>query len=196
MTMCERNETLRDYAFDELPANKIGEMEHHLAGCTECAAELRILRVTTAALRALPEQDPPQRIAFVSDKIFNPSPWVRFLALLPKYAALAVAAAALVVAIQRPAPEVRTVITTTSGSDITQQIDAAVSKAVSQVRAEVKAEDALITKAALAESDHKHDREHRMLVATMEQNLEVMQKRIGAATLLSSLEVPRNGAGQ
>jgi hypothetical protein len=201
MTTCDKNEALRDYAFDELPAGAAGdrarrEMEQHLVGCGLCATELDQLRVTTAALRALPEQEVPRRIAFVSDKIFNPSPLARFLAALPKYAALAVAAVALVVAVQRPAPEVVKVVTTASGADVSKQIDEAVGKAVSQVRAEVKAEDARITTAALAEAEVKHEREHRMLVAAMEQSIEVMQKRMNAATSLASLEAPQNGGGQ
>ena len=71
---CGRAEPLRDYAFDELPAGDRGAMEQHLAKCGECALELDRLRMTSAALRSLPDQEIPQRIAFVSDKVFEPSP--------------------------------------------------------------------------------------------------------------------------
>jgi len=42
-------------------------MEQHLAACGDCALELDQLRLTTAALRTLPDREIPQRIAFVSD---------------------------------------------------------------------------------------------------------------------------------
>ena len=78
MSTCDRAEALRDYAFDELPAGERPEMEQHIAVCGDCAAELDQLRVTTAVLRVLPDREIPQRIAFVSDKVFEPSPLARF----------------------------------------------------------------------------------------------------------------------
>src|SRR5579862_872358 len=73
-------EALRDYAFGELPAERHPELERHLGICGECATELDRLRLTTAALRTLPDREMPQRIAFVSDKVFEPSPVTRFFA--------------------------------------------------------------------------------------------------------------------
>ena len=43
------------------------------AACGDCALELDQLRLTTAALRTLPDREIPQRIAFVSDQVFEPS---------------------------------------------------------------------------------------------------------------------------
>ena len=37
------------------------------------------LRVTQTALFSLRDEEIPQRIAFVSDKVFEPSPWRRWL---------------------------------------------------------------------------------------------------------------------
>jgi anti-sigma factor RsiW len=84
MSTCTNAELLRDYAFDELPAADRPAFERHLADCAACAAELDELRLTTAALRALPDVELPQRIVFVSDKISTPSrfwnrsPWLGF----------------------------------------------------------------------------------------------------------------------
>src|ERR1700761_5696368 len=75
---CECADALRDYAFDELPAAERRDMEQHLAGCSECVLELDRLRVTTAALRTLEDREIPQRIAFVSDRVFEPSAFRRF----------------------------------------------------------------------------------------------------------------------
>ncbi len=75
---CARAEALRDYAFDELSANERQAMDQHLAGCGDCALELGRLQLTTAALLTLPDREIPQRIAFVSDRVFEPSAFRRF----------------------------------------------------------------------------------------------------------------------
>ncbi len=74
------NETpydLRDYLFDELDAGRRAEVERWLAGSAEGREELERLKLTHSALLSLPDEEPPRRIAFVSDKIFEPSPWGR-----------------------------------------------------------------------------------------------------------------------
>ena len=48
--------------------------------CSSCREELDRLRLTEAALFALRDEEIPQRIAFVSDPVFEPSPWRRWLA--------------------------------------------------------------------------------------------------------------------
>jgi len=164
MSTCDRAEALRDYAFDELPPGERPGMEQHIAACADCAAELDQLRVTTAVLRVLPDREIPQRIAFISDKVFQPSPLARFFggfwnsAARLGFASACVLGGALVVfAYHRPAPvaqgEIRTVIQT---ADVSKQIDAAVAQAV----AKIHEEDARM----LTASDVKHDREHRMLM--------------------------------
>ena len=79
MSTCDRAEALRDYAFDELPAGRPARNgTAHLPPAATARRELDQLRVTTAVLRVLPDREIPQRIAFVSDKVFQPSPVARF----------------------------------------------------------------------------------------------------------------------
>ncbi len=206
MTTCDRAEALRDYAFDELAAGERREMERHLTACTDCAAELDQLRLTTAALRILPDREIPQRIAFVSDKIFEPSPAARFFrsgffsSAWAGFASAAIMAVALLfTAFHRPA-EIRTVVQTASAADVNRRIDAAVATAVADAVRQVRAEDAKTAKETLAAAELRYEREHRFLLASMEQNMEVLQKRLGTFTSLASLDVPQiasqNGAGQ
>lgn len=68
---------LRDYILKELPEAERRQMEAHVRGCAGCREEVERLRLTEAALFALRDEEIPQRIAFVSDKIFEPSPWRR-----------------------------------------------------------------------------------------------------------------------
>jgi anti-sigma factor RsiW len=111
---------LKDYFLKELPESEGRQVEAHIKACQPCRGELERLRFTQAALFSLRDEEIPQRIAFVSDKIFEPKPWTRWWkALAPN---LSFAAAVLAVAIAlRPSPsEVQT----------QGRIDAAVAKAV------------------------------------------------------------------
>jgi hypothetical protein len=63
----------RDYLFDELTPGERAEMERFLETSSEARAELEQLQLTQRALLSLPDEAPPQRIAFVSDKVFEPS---------------------------------------------------------------------------------------------------------------------------
>jgi len=90
------------YALGELDANDRRQAEAHAAACSECREELAGLRLTLAALSTLREEEPPRRIAFVSDKVFEPRWWQAFLK--PSFAgALVIALAILVHAFARPA---------------------------------------------------------------------------------------------
>lgn len=68
---------LRDYFLQELTDPQQRQMESHIKTCQSCQEELDRLRITEAALFSVRDEEIPQRIAFVSDKIFEPSPWRR-----------------------------------------------------------------------------------------------------------------------
>lgn len=71
---------LSDYFLEELPGAEHRQVEAHVKSCEPCREELDRLRILGVALRSIPDDEIPQRIAFVSDKIFEPSPWRRRLA--------------------------------------------------------------------------------------------------------------------
>jgi hypothetical protein len=102
---------LRDYFYQELADPQQRQVEAHVKSCQPCREELDRLRLTEAALFALREEEIPQRIAFVSDPVFEPSPWRRALSAFwnsgPRlgFASAAMLSAALVLfALHRPAP--------------------------------------------------------------------------------------------
>jgi hypothetical protein len=112
---------------------------------------LERLRLTEAALFSLRDEEVPQRIAFVSDKIFEPAPWRRaWAAFWGSGARLGFAGAAmlsiaiLVSAMTRPAPVIQpapvTAVQPISDAEIQARIDAAVAKAVagSETRQEMR----------------------------------------------------------
>ena len=104
------------YAVGELKHDERRQAEAHLASCPYCREELAEVSATLETLSALREEEIPRRIAFVSDKIFEPRWWQRVFS--PTFAgACLVAAAILVHGALRPGQA---------------QVDAAVAKAVAQ----------------------------------------------------------------
>ncbi len=186
-------EALRDYAFGELPAARQPELEHHLGICGECALELDRLRLTTAALRTLPDQEIPQRIAFVSDKVFEPSPVSRFFAGFwnsasrLSFASACVLGAALIVSAYHRPVEVRTVVQQAANTDVSKQVNDAVTKAVAQVKLENAREIEAVS--------HKYEQEYQERMTTVAANFEMLQRRLGTS-LIAANDMRRNGDGQ
>ncbi|MBZ5673269.1 MAG: hypothetical protein LAP61_03400 [Acidobacteriia bacterium] len=107
------------YVLRELGQDAHRQAEAHLATCSTCHEEVATLRLTLDTLSTLREEEMPRRIAFVSDKVFEPRWWQRVFS--PTFAAGALVAAAILVhGVLQPGQA---------------QVDAAVTKAISQVEA-------------------------------------------------------------
>ena len=176
---CDRADSVRDYAFDELAPAERQAMEQHMVSCADCAAELDRLRLTTAALRVLPDMEVPRRIAFVSDRVLEPkqSWWSAFWNSGARlgFAAACVLSAGLIFASAHRQSEVRTIVQTASASQA--QIDAAVTKAVSEAVEKSHADDARLTQAALDAVDAKYETKQRELMVALQQTYAFMQKQ-------------------
>jgi anti-sigma factor RsiW len=91
---------LRDYFFGELSPAERSVTETHIAGCLSCREELaKLSDVRTLLLSSMPDEEPPRRIAFVSDKVFEPRWWQKLWASGPQlgFAGAALLAAAIIV---------------------------------------------------------------------------------------------------
>jgi len=129
------------YALRELNQDAARQAETHLINCPECQEEVAMLRLTLDTLSTLREEEIPRRIAFVSDKVFEPRWWQRVFN--PTFAAAALVAAAILVhGSLRPGQA---------------QVDAAVTKAVAQVEAR-HAEDSQIIR-AMADMIEQRDKQ-------------------------------------
>ncbi|HSP67102.1 MAG TPA: hypothetical protein VLN48_05210 [Bryobacteraceae bacterium] len=107
------------YVLRELAPDASRQAEAHLAACSLCHEEVATLRLTLENLSLLREEEVPRRIAFVSDKVFEPRWWQRIFS--PTFAAGAVVAAAILIhGSLRPGQA---------------QVDAAVNRAISRVEA-------------------------------------------------------------
>ena len=89
------------YALGELSAKDRRDAEAHAGTCPVCRGQVAEERLMLDALSTLREEEIPRRIAFVSDKVFEPRWWQSFLR--PSFAAgVLIAGAILVHAFVRP----------------------------------------------------------------------------------------------
>lgn len=176
---------LKAFSLGEATAAERKSVESHVKSCEACREELSRLELTFASLGALREEEVPKRIAFVSDKVFEPTWWQRIWNSGPQlgFASAGMLAAALVfhaVAVRPPAPVIQQVATaapttTTATSaqgavnedQIQQRIDQAVAKAVAVVEQRQQQRTAELLQAAEKRSDM--DRQG-LLIAFEEQN--------------------------
>jgi hypothetical protein len=196
---------LRDYFLKELPNPQQREVEAHVKGCQVCREELDRLQCTQAALFSLRDEEMPQRIAFVSDKVFEPSPlrrwWAAFWGSSGRlgFASAAMLSAALLgSAWMRPAPVGRVpdppkatavvagagLVQPVSDAELQPRIDAAVAKAVSQI------ESRQIQKTAQLVADLEDARRKLVLAAA---EYDMSQKRARVLTSSAYVMPPVRG---
>src|SRR5579864_3433486 len=159
----------KGYALGELSKSDRARAEAHAAGCASCREELAATRLTLDALSTLHEEEVPRRIAFVSDKVFEPRWWESFLR--PSFAAGAVIAAAILIhAFVRPPaapspPQMDTAaveariaarITAEVSQRVESQMAATVNTAVTSAVAETKKQDDQRTAALLSATERRY----------------------------------------
>ena len=149
------------YLLGELGPEDRRQHEECAAACPACREELATLRVTLDALSTLHEEEVPRRIAFVSDKVFEPR-WYQKLFLRPSFAAaMVIAAAILVHAFVRPVG-----LPNTTAQVDTRAMEARVSAEVTaRLQSEMaSAVNAAVTK-AVADTEKREDQRAAMLLS-------------------------------
>ncbi len=162
---------LRDYLFEELTASQQGEVRAHVQKCVLCGAELDVLRSTHAALLSVRDEEIPQRIGFVSDKVFEPSPLRRWFsgfwnsAARLGFVSAGLLSAAILVHDLRPAQNVHN----SAQPAITQaEIDRRINDAVA---AQVKLQVAAAVTQAVAETEERAQKRTNTLLAAAQESL-------------------------
>ncbi|HYI97778.1 MAG TPA: zf-HC2 domain-containing protein [Bryobacteraceae bacterium] len=174
---------LRDYFFGELNARDRDQVERHVEACNACRDELAALSATRSAILCMREEEPPRRIAFVSDKVFEPRWWQKLLASGPQlgFASAAMLAAAIVfhgmsapsaVPVEAPAP-VAQVDKKVIEAEIAKRVQVAVETAVADNDARQAERLLQVVNARLAQSDRRYE----MDLKTIEHYLDQMDKR-------------------
>jgi hypothetical protein len=148
-------DNLKAYAVDELARHEKGVVDEHLRGCQSCREELDRLNLTRSALMSLEDEEIPCRIAFISDRVFEPRWWQTIWHSGPVmgFASAAILSVAILAhGFARPivatAPTVDTAqIEKRMEAQVSARVDAAVAKAVSEVQAKQSAEFANVLNA-------------------------------------------------
>jgi len=176
---------LKGYILGELPAAECGPLEAHLEGCLDCREEVERLRLTRTALDSLPEEEIPRRIAFVSDKVFEPRGWAWLWNSAPRLAfasATLLALAIVVHAFVRPAPVAVPVAVNTAAvqarveGEVTRRLQAVLEKAA----AESEARQARQVAELVAAAERRVNQQRQADLVSMEETLSVLQKRWSA----------------
>jgi anti-sigma factor RsiW len=137
---CSPND-LKDYLFGEPGGAERGLVEAHLKECAPCREEFERLRLTESALHTLHEEEPPRRIAFVSDKVFEPRWWRVWWNSGPRLGFASAAALSLAIVVHgvgRPAaapPTDAAAIEARISAEVARRLEPAVKAAVAQSEA-------------------------------------------------------------
>jgi len=161
---------LKDFLFGELAGAERGLVQAHLEECPQCREEFERLRMTQAALHSLRDEELPRRIAFVSDKVFEPRWWQVWWNSAPRLgfaSALALALAIVAHGFSRPAPlaPVRdtAALEARIGAEVARRLEPAV-------------------KAAVAESETRQAQRAEALVAAAKKGVELQRQADRIAT--------------
>ena len=175
---------LKGYILKELPRAEARAAELHAAECGSCREELDRLSLTLTALRAVPEEEMPRRIAFVSDKVFEPRWWQAWLNSGPRMAfvsslvlAMAILAHGVIrpVEVAGPAPALDTaVIEARVDREVARRLDQAVKQAVT----ESEARQAEKLQAVVAAAEKRFEFERQADRVQVEEAFNVVRKQM------------------
>jgi anti-sigma factor RsiW len=180
----------------DLPSGEKALVEKHLDACAGCREEMDRLDATRAALVSLADEEPPQRIAFVSDKIFEPRWFQRIWQSGPVmgFASAAVLAVAILAhAYARPAaPPVNTA---QMEQRIQQQVDGRVTAAVTKAVADVEQRQNQRIAQAVATAEQRFDAQYRGALSDARQ-MTAYYRDQNARFLVASNGVASNGGSR
>lgn len=184
---------LTDFVLGELAEADRPGVESRLARDEEAALEVERLETAMAMLRSVPDEEPPRRIAFVSDKVFEPRWYQRWW---QQAGGLALASAMLSAAIlghgvlMRPvptaAPPAVAQLQTVNEEEIGRRVDQAVAKAVAATRAENLAEQKRMVSVALKEAEKNFAMERQADRVAVEASVDYLRKQMNRMLYLAS----------
>ena len=172
-------------SFGELKEAERASTESHVRACGRCREELQGLQSTRETLLVLREEEIPQRVAFVSDRVYEPSAWKRYWAAFwssgPRlgFASAALLSVALLVHAYRPvtpATAAPAVDAAALRADVAREVQAAVTRAVAAADDRHKAETTLLVQAV----ERKFETQRLRDVKAFEDELAFMTRRMNS----------------
>lgn len=180
---------LKGYLLGELSAAERKAVEAALSADAGLREELARLKGTVALLRSVPDEEPPRRIAFVSDKSIAPTPWwKRFWNSAPQLgfvSAAMLAGAIMVNAWTRPVPQIVLQGNGVRLADLETWIASEVEARMENViyrGNQQRAEDARVVAqevvAAALKDVKRQEQERQRDVLAMDENLNLIRKQL------------------
>lgn len=191
-------DVLKDYVFGELDAAGRRAVEAAVAADAGLAEELQRLQMTQTALFSLREEEMPRRIAFVSDKVFEPKWWQAWLAPSSRlgFASAGLLAGAIVfhAVSTRPAPPAPApVVAAADPARFERMVKDEVARLLPAALAEAETRHRTQLASALKDAETKYERMRREDVMTMEASYALFREK-QAALLVSFAQ--SGGGGQ
>lgn len=188
------------YVLDELTPGDRTRAREHAAVCPRCCEELERLQLAWGLLRAAPEEEMPRRLAFVSDKVFEPNWWQRFWASAPRLgfaSAAMLSIAILVSAYLRPVPAPapadprpdRAQVAALVEQEVSRRLPGLVQAAVD----DANRRSAERTRDLLATAERRLEFEHRAEMLAVQDNLTILRRQLNQAYLASNAPAGSDG---
>lgn len=178
------SEELKAYMLGELAQGEKTSVADHVRACQSCRDELERLNLTQTALLALEDEEIPQRIAFVSDKVFEPRWYETIWRSGPAMgfaSAVILAGAILVHGFTRPqvSPGTAQPVDTAQieqriEKEVNVRLDSAVAKAVSEAQAKQNLEFANVLNA----TEKRFEAQRQADLAPIQQAAEYYEKQM------------------
>lgn len=179
---------LKAYVLGETPSRERAAVADHVRACANCQEEMDRLRLVDTALKALPAEEIPRRIAFVSDQVFEPRWWRKIWRSGPAmgFASAAVLAGAIVAhGFIRPAaaPSIDTAkIEARIEQNVKTRVDEAITKAVSETELRQQQKFAKVLDAA----EQRYELQRRADVAALQQTVRFYDQQMGRLMVASN----------
>jgi hypothetical protein len=162
----------------------------HIESCENCREELERLRFTQTALLSLAAEEVPQRIAFVSDKIFEPHWWQWVWRSGPAMgfaSAMLLAVAICAYAFARPVTGVQSAGISAAQVQhlVATEVDRRVAVEVAKVAAESQAREAKATE-MLNAAEKRFELQRQSDVAMMQQTARYWENKMGQLMVASN----------
>jgi hypothetical protein len=174
------------YALDEFAGAEKKRYDEHLRDCAACQEEVEQLQGTLLLIHRLPVAEPPRRIAFVSDPVFEPSWWQRLWASGPRlaFAGSGVLAAAIIahgfimkppLPVSAPAP----VVAQVDDKRVQEEVDRRVGAALQRAVADLRVEQSESTLRLVASLEKKMNEQRQRDLREVDNSFSYLQKQMG-----------------
>lgn len=173
---------LKEYALGESSREEVRRIEAHAAECGGCRDEIARLQLTRTALLELRDEEPPRRIAFVSDKVFEPRWYMRLWHSAPQlgFVAAAMLACAILVHgfIARPAVATAPASAAVDMKRIERELASRVGEAVAKAVADSEARQQKRTAELLDAAEKKYELDRRATLVAVSEQTRLLEKQM------------------